>query len=198
MIGHFIFLAVRVLLNGTPEDLFWISHVGTLIGGIGALFKNRSLISIALVSLLGHHLFWLYDTSGWLISGQFPIGTTAYLRDATFGDWLQSANHFFSVPFLLISAYRQGGVEKHSWIWSTAIFACLLFLSFFFLSPMANINSAHRLWPGLDQTYLAIVEHWSWWWYLLSLVGLNGLGNYLPSNLILRVIFRFFYSILLS
>ena len=62
MIGHFIFVAVRSISNGTSEDIFWISHVGTLLGGIGTLLKNRSLASIALVSIAGHHLFWLVDT----------------------------------------------------------------------------------------------------------------------------------------
>ena len=114
MIGHFLFLAVCTFYRGTPEDMFWISHVGTLLGGLGAVFRNRRLISIAVVSLIGHHLFWLIDTLGWLLTGSFPFGTTGYLEGASPVDWLQSANHFFSVPFLLILAYRQDGVETQT------------------------------------------------------------------------------------
>jgi len=186
MIGHFVFLVARTFLNGTPEDTFWISHVGTLIGGLGALFRNRWLTSVSLVALFAHHLFWLIDTLGWLLTDNFPFGTTAYLQQATAGNWLQSANHFFSVPFLLLLAYWQGGVKKQAWVWSTAIFAILVLISFFFLSPEANVNSAHRLWPGLDQTPLAILENLPRGLYLVFLVVLNGLGNYWPSNLILR------------
>ncbi|MBW2408396.1 MAG: hypothetical protein JRF72_01265, partial [Deltaproteobacteria bacterium] len=185
MIGHFGFVAVRSYFSGTPEDLFWISHIGTLLGGIAALLRNRSLASMALVSIAGHHLFWLVDTAGWWISGQFPFGTTTYLKEADWADWLQSANHFFSVPFLLWIVYRLGGVKPYSWIWSTAVFALLSCISFFFLPAQANVNSAHDLWPGLDQTNLSIFEKWPWGFYWIALVVLNGLGNYLPTNLVL-------------
>lgn len=186
MIGHFAFVAARCVYYRTPEDIFWVSHVGTLLGGIGTLLINRPIASIALVCLLGHHLFWLLDTFGWLISGRFPFGTTAYLKEAAIGGWLQSANHFFSVPFLVWVVYRLGGISKHAWRWSTAIFAILVFFSFWVLPPAANVNSAHRLWPGLEQTQLSIIAKWPWGWYALALIGLNGLGNYLPANLVLR------------
>jgi hypothetical protein len=194
MLGHFVFLMGRTFWKGTPEDAFWISHVGTLLGGLGALYRNRRLISVSLVALFLHHFFWLIDTLWWLLTDIFPFGTTTYLENAALGDWLQSANHFFSVPFLILLAYWQGGVEKHAWVWSTAIFAILTLISFFFLSPEANVNSAHRLWPGLDQTHLAILENLPRGLYLVFLVVLNGLGNYLPSNLILRGI----YAIILN
>jgi len=194
MLGHFVFLLGRAFLGGTPEDPFWISHVGTLLGGLGALFRNRRLISVSLVALFSHHLFWMIDTSWWLVTDNFPFGTTTYLEKATLGGWLQSANHFFSVPFLLLLAYWQDGVEKNAWIWSTAIFTILASISFFFLSPAANVNSAHRLWPGLDQTHLAILENLPRGLYLVFLVVLNGLGNYLPSNIVLRAI----YAIILN
>ena len=189
MIGHFGFVAARSFYNGTPEDIFWISHVGTLLGGIAALFRNRSLASLALVSIAGHHLFWLTDTAGWWISGQFPFGTTTYLREANRTDWLQSANHFFSVPFLLWIVYRLGGVRPYSWLWSTAMFALLSCISYFFLPVQANVNSAHDLWPGMDQTYLSILEKWPWGFYWMAVVALNGLGNYLPTNLALLGIY---------
>jgi hypothetical protein len=189
MIGHFGFVAVRSYYNGTAEDIFWISHVGTLLGGIGTLCKNRSLVSLALVSIAGHHLFWLIDTAGWWISGRFPFGTTTDLKEATRGDWLQSANHFFSLPILFFVAYRLGGVRAYAWLWSTALFAMLACISYFFLPAAANVNSAHKLWPGLDRTYLSILETWPWGLYWLALVAINGVGNYLPGNLALRGIY---------
>lgn len=191
MIGHFIFILGRCFLRGTFADVFWISHVGTLIGGFGALFRNRFLISLALVALLGHHFAWLFDTVTWLISGHFPLGTTTYLKDATLGDWLQSSNHFFSVPALLLLAYWQGGVEKTAWLWSTGLFAILAFISQNWLPPSANVNSAHRLWPGLDQMMLAQLQQLPKGWYLTSIVALNGFGNYLPANLLLRFVYTF-------
>lgn len=195
MIGHFIYIFGRCFFRGTLADVFWISHIGTLIGGLGALLRSRFLISIALVSLLGHHLFWLIDTSFWIVSGNFPFGTTTYLEDAALGDWLQSANHFFSVPALLFLAYWRGGVKKNAWIWSTGLFAVLIIISAFWLPPDANVNSAHRLWPGLDQLQLAPLERFPKGWYPVMVVAMNGLGNYLPANLILRVVYNYLFKL---
>lgn len=191
MIGHFFYILGRCFLSGTLADVFWISHIGTLVGGLGALFRSRFLISIALVSLLEHHLFWIIDTSLWIVTGDFPFGTTTYLKDAALGDWLQSANHFFSVPALLFLAYWRGGVEKNAWIWSTILFAVLTIISAVWLPPDANVNSAHRLWPGLDQLHLASLNQLPKGWYPVIVVALNGLCNYLPVNLLLRVVYNY-------
>ncbi len=195
MIGHFIYIFGRCVLRGTPADMFWISHVGTLIGGLGALFRSRFVMSIALVSLFGHHAFWLIDTLLWIVTGDFPFGTTTYLKDATLGDWLQSSNHFFSVPVLLFLAYWQGGVEKNAWIWSTFLFAALTLISAVWLPADTNVNSAHRLWPGLDQLHLAPLEQLPKGWYPVSVVALNGLGNYLPANLLLRAAYTYLFKL---
>ncbi|MGD8343855.1 MAG: hypothetical protein PVI38_10685 [Desulfobacterales bacterium] len=195
MIGHFIYIFGRCFLRGTPADVFWISHVGTLIGGLGALFRSRLVISIALVSLLGHHLFWLIDTLLWIVTGDFPFGTTTYLKDATLWDWLQSSNHFFSVPALLFLAYWLGGVERNAWIWSTILFATLTFISAAWLPAEANVNSAHRLWPGLEQLHLAPLEQLPRGWYPIIVVALNGLGNYLPANLLLRGLYHYLFKL---
>ena len=191
MIGHFMYIFGRCFLKGTLADVFWISHIGTLVGGLGALFRSRLLISVALVSLFEHHFFWLIDTLVWIVTGDFPFGTTTYLKDAALGDWLQSSNHFFSVPVLLVLAYWLGGVEKNAWIWSTGLFAVLTIISAAWLPPEANVNSAHRLWPGLDQLHLAPLEHLPKGWYPVIVVALNGLGNYLPVNLLLRVVYNY-------
>ena len=186
MIGHFVFLLARTSMSGSWEDLFWISHIGTLLGGLGALYRNHRLISVSLVALFSHHLFWAIDTLGWLLSGKFPLGTTTYLADATLGGWLQSANHFFSVPALLLLAYWQNGVDRHAWLGSTILFAFLALISYFFLSPEANVNSVYRLWPGLDRTPLIILQQLPERYYLAIMVILNGIGNYWPTNIILR------------
>ena len=98
---------------------------------------------------------------------------------------------FFSVPALLFLAYWRGGVEKDAWIWSTVLFAVLTIISAVWLPADANVNSAHRLWPGLDQLHLAALEQLPKGWYPVIVVALNGLGNYLPVNLVLRVVYHY-------
>lgn len=185
MIGHFAFLTIRCFYKGDPENILWVSHVGTLIGGIGSIARNRLLISIALVSLAGHHIFWMIDTVTWLVTGTFPFGTTMYLKDANICDWLQSSNHFFSMPLLFILTYFQGGIKRHAWIGSSLLFALLAVLSFSISPAASNVNSVHQLWPGLDRSFLAGMDHLPPILYLGALILVNTLGNYLPAYFIL-------------
>jgi hypothetical protein len=189
MVSHFVYIVFRSANAGTPENILWISHVGTLIGGIGAIFQNGLLISIALVSLAGHHGFWLIDCLTWLISGKFPFGTTTYLRDADIYGWLQSSNHFFSLPFLLILAYFQGGIKKHAWAWSSLLFAILAVMSVFISPESSNVNSVHQLWPGLDQSFISGLDHHPPGIYVGAIILINMIGNYLPAYGILVLLF---------
>ena len=188
MIGHFVYLASRSIYEGKVEDIFWISHIGTFIGGVGALFKNRFLISVALVSLAGHHCFWLIDTLSWLFTGNFLVGTTLYLQDAGVSEWILSANHFFSVPLLLILAFYQGGIKQHAWLWSSLLFAILAVLCLFISPKVSNVNSVHQLWPGLDGLFLGSFETLTKPFYLGVIIIINALGNYLVVYLVLILI----------
>jgi hypothetical protein len=188
MISHFVYLSIRCFYKGEPENILWVSHTGTLIGGIGALMQSRLLVSVALVSLAGHHSFWMIDTFTWLFTGAFPFGTTTYLKDANILDWLQSANHFFSMPLLLILGFFQGGIQRHAWIGSSLLFAILAVLSFFISPVSSNVNSVHQLWPGLDTSYLSGLDQLPSALYLGALVLINTLANYLPSYLILALL----------
>jgi hypothetical protein len=185
MVSHFVYLAIRSFYKGEPENILWVSHVGTLFGGMGAMVQSRLLISIALVSLAGHHSFWMIDTFTWLFTGHFPFGTTTYLKDANILDWLQSANHFFSMPLLLILAFFQAGIKRHVWIGSSLLFAILAVLSFFISSVSSNVNSVHQLWPGLDASFLAGLDQLPPAIYLGGLILINTLCNYLPAYFIL-------------
>jgi len=185
LISHFVYLTIRCFYKGEPENILWVSHVGTLIGGMGAMVQSRLLISIALVSLAGHHSFWMIDTFTWLFTGHFPFGTTTYLKDANILDWLQSANHFFSMPLLLILAFFQGGIKRHAWIGSSLLFAILAVLSSFISSVSSNVNSVHQLWPGLDTSFLWGLDQLPSAIYLVGLILINTLCNYLPAYFIL-------------
>jgi hypothetical protein len=185
MISHFAYIVSRCMYQGRIEDIFWISHIGTLIGGFGAVFRNRLLISVALVSLAGHHGFWLLDTGTWLLTGDFLFGTTSYLQNADIYEWLQSSNHFFSMPLLLILAFYQQGIKKNAWVWSSLLFAFLIVLSFFISPGTSDVNCAHHLWPGLNALFPQGLDRLPPTLYIGSVIGINALGNYLPGYLIL-------------
>lgn len=187
LIGHFAFVLARSTYLGVPENVLWICHFGTLVGGLGVCLQNRRLISLALVICFGHHAFWVIDTLSWLITGRFAVGATAYLQNYSLGGWIQSANHFFLVPVLVVAAVMQGGIDKHAWVRSSLLFIVLIAISLFLLPPASNVNCAHRPWPGLEPLILHFVslDPFSSARYVLFITVATVFGNYLPTNLVL-------------
>jgi hypothetical protein len=187
LICHFVFVLGRSTYLGVPENVLWICHLGTLIGGLGVCLQNRRLISLALVICFGHHAFWAFDTLTWLITGGFAVGATAYVQNHSLGGWIQSANHFFLVPVLVIAAVIQGGIDKYAWIWSSLLFLVLIATSLFLLPPASNVNCAHRPWPGTEPLILRFVpsDPFSSVRYVLFITAATVFGNYLPTNLVL-------------
>lgn len=187
MLGHFLFCLCRCVYLGVPEQVLWISHVATLIGGAGAYLRNRFLISLALVACLGHHLFWLLDITSWLITGNSAVGVTAYLQDASLGAWIQTSNHFFVAPMLLVLSIHQGSISKCVWIWASALFVALITVGRVFFSPAHNLNCAYYPWPGLERLVFVpqALTSSAPRLYFSYVVALTTFGNYLPANLIL-------------
>lgn len=190
MLGHFIFCLCRCIYLDVPEQVLWLSHIATLTGGIGAFLRNRFLISLALVACIGHHLFWLFDIISWLITGNFAVGVTAYLQNASLGTWLQTSNHFFVAPMLLILVIHQGAISKYIWIWASALFVSLITIGLIFFSPASNLNCAYHPWPGLQRLVFMLpgLAPFSPGLYLFYVIVLTTFGNYLPVNLILAYV----------
>ncbi len=187
-LSHFTFCLCRCIYLGVPEQVLWISHIATLTGGTGAFLRNRFLISLALVTCLGHHLFWLFDIASWLIAGTFAVGVTAYLQNASLGAWLQTSNHFFLVPILLILVIHQGKINKYIWIWASLLFISLIITGLMFFSPGSNLNCAYYPWPGLHRLVFMLpgLVPFSLGLYLFYVIILTTFGNYMPVNLILN------------
>lgn len=198
MLAHFIFCLCRCVYNGVPEQVLWISHIATLIGAIAAFLRNRLLISVALITCLGHHLLWLFDVLSWLITGNFAIGVTAYLQNASLGAWLQTSNHFFLAPILLVLAIHQGRIDKFAWIWASILFISLIAVGLFFFSRSSNVNCAYHPWPGLENfvSCLPGLRSFSHGRYLFYTIFLTAFGNYLPANLILSYTIPKFSSLI--
>jgi len=185
LVAHFAFVAFRGLVSGHPENCFWLSHFATLLGGIGIMLANRAVVSVALVCLLEGHLIWVSDIVSKWLTGSRWLGITFYLDKATWADWLQTLNHFFSVPALLFVVFKRTGLKRQAWIEAGLLYAFLLVFSATLLPAEANINSAYRLWEGLDRTPLGRLNTLPVPLYLASLIVLNVVLSFWPSNWLL-------------
>jgi len=191
LLGHFLFVTFRSLASGHPENLLWLSHAATLIGGLGILFGHRRMVCVALVCLLEGHLLWISDIVGKWITGTRWLGVTLYLDRADWADWVQSMNHFLAVPALLFTAITRTGVDRKAWVSAACLFAVLAAVSAF-LPAESNINSAHRVWEGLDQTVVGHLNALPPALYVAAVVVLNVIGSFWPSNwLLYRLLRRF-------
>ena len=192
MTGHFFYVAWRTFLEGSLGEILWITHIFTLIGGVGALAKNRKLVSVALVALFLNHVFWITDAAAYFATGSFPFGFASYLDGQGLVMWLQSANHLFDLPLLFVSALFLKGVERHSWIISGSVSAILIIASRLFLAPELNVNCAFSPWPGMDRLYPAFVLGFSGARHVAVVIIATVFFNQLPVNFFL---FRLFSAI---
>lgn len=190
MIGHYVLVFVLYLHQGALEKVLWMCHFGTLIGGVGAFMRNRWVISLGLVACFGHHMFWVVDTVPYLFTGRFLVGATAYMQGGGPGAWLQSCNHFFTVPALLTLVILKGGLEKRAWIWCAAIFVVLVIISLLFLPPESNVNCVHRPWPGLKRLVENVpgLTPFSLTRYVVFITAANIVANYMLANIVLAYV----------
>ncbi len=188
LLAHFSFTVFRACFTGHPEDLLWASHAGTFLGGVGAITRKTKFVSVALVLLLTPHAMWMLDVAGRLILGRYPLGLASYLETTDWWEKLQSANHVFTVPVMLASAWILGGVERRAWWASGALLAVLTLASAVFCPAASNVNLAHHIWPGLDRTPFRFLELLPRGFYLASVLALNILGNHWPVNAVLTCI----------
>ena len=192
MTGHFCYVAWRTIAAGTFGEILWITHIFTAIGGIGALAKNRKLVSAALVALFLNHAFWTADAVAWAFTGNFPFGFASYLLGQDAWAFLQSANHLFDLPLLFVSALLLKGVERRSWIWSGSISAILVIASRILVSRELNVNCAYAPWPGMDRLYPAFVLGFEGAAHVAVVIVVTVFFNHLPVNFCL---FRLFEAI---
>jgi hypothetical protein len=165
---------------GRQGELLWLTHIGTCIGGIGAILRNKLLISTALVALLESHALWILDILFRLISGTYLIGVASYLENESIGGFIQSSNHLFTVPFMAVLAFILRGINRRAWIIAGLLFALLVLLSRLATDPALNVNSSHRMWTGLDKTFFGSFDTFSTPIYLAAIILVNTFGNFLP------------------
>ena len=168
------------------SEIWWMSHVGLLIAGLGFVGRSSMLISTALISIFVLHSLWLVDCLVWLVTDQFVLGVTTYLQDARLGVWVATAHHFYLVPLLLISVLDSRRCPRASFPAAVALFIFLSLISRAFLAPADNVNFAFRVDTSLDWTFLYWINHLPPYTYLFALNAFVSAGFFLPSYIGLR------------
>jgi MSHA pilin protein MshA len=181
---HFAFVVSHKLASGAGVELLWISNASLALCAVGVALNGRALLSALLILLLVPHGAWLADCFGWLATGRFPLGFTAYLAHASFADWIATAHHFYLLPLLLTMVGRAGGPTRSAPWAALGIYAALLLVGR--LGGDANVNWAVALWPHDPPAWIAPLQGFAGARHLAIMLTLCAIGVVAPGALLAR------------
>ena len=122
--------------------LFWMCNLGNLLLAIGLLLEKPLVIRLAAIWTIPGLLVWfLYVVLTW---GVFFSSTLAHVGG-------------IAVAALALKYYR---MDRRSWVYAFGWYIGVQLLSRFFTAPELNVNLAHAVQPGWEQTF---PSYWPFW-----------------------------------
>ena len=186
LLADFAIVCVLKAASGKPGEIWWMSHVGLLIAGLGLVCRSTLLICTALISVFVVHSFWLVDCAIWLVTGNFVLGVTKYLEGAELRVWLATTHHFYLIPLLAISVLRRKQCPPMSLLAAMVLFLAVTLVSRVFVAPEQNVNFAFRVETSLDWPILLRFNRLPGPAYVFVLNALVSVAFFLPTFLGLR------------
>jgi hypothetical protein len=122
--------------------MLWMCNIGNLVLAIGLFLNNALMIRVAVIWMFPGLVVWLvYVALAW---GMFLSSTLAHVGGATVG----------------IFAIRRVGMDRAGWRYALGWYLLVQFLSRVLTPANLNVNVAHDVAPGWQQTFNA---YWKFW-----------------------------------
>ena len=123
------------LLNGRPEELLWMCHLGAAIVGIGLLIPSATVNGIGVLFLLVGTPLWVMYLAG---GGEFyPTSCFTHIGGLAIG--------LYGVARL--------GMSRGTW-WKAALaLIALILICRLITPPTANVNVAFAIYPGWESFF---------------------------------------------
>jgi hypothetical protein len=134
-------------------NMLWMCNIGNLLLAVGLFLEKPVVVRLAAIWTLPGLVIWiLYVVLVWTV---FVSSTLAHVGG-------------LAVGMYALSKY---GMDRVSWRWAFGWYLALQIASRYLTSPELNVNLAHAIQPGWEQTFHS---YWSFWLVLtmLTLVGL--------------------------
>src|ERR1051325_3373206 len=134
-------------------NMLWMCNIGNLLLAVGLFLEKPVVVRLAAIWTLPGLVIWiLYVVLVWTV---FVSSTLAHVGG-------------LAVGMYALSKY---GMDRNSWRWAFGWYLALQIASRYLTSPELNVNLAHAIQPGWEQTFHS---YWSFWLVLtmLTLVGL--------------------------
>ena len=132
-------------------NMLWMCNIGNLVLAIGLFLNNALLIRVSVIWMFPGLVVWLiYVMLAW---GMFLSSTLAHVGGLTVG----------------IFAIRRVGMDRAAWRYALGWYLLVQFLSRVLTPANLNVNVAHHVGPGWEQTFDA---YWKFWLVLTLLTAI--------------------------
>ena len=131
--------------------MLWMCNIGNLVLAIGLFLNNALFIRVAVIWMFPGLIVWLvYVALAW---GMFLSSTLAHVGGLILG----------------IFAIRRVGMDQAGWRYALGWYFVIQFLSRVLTPANLNVNVAHEVGPGWEQTFDA---YWKFWLVLALLTAI--------------------------
>jgi hypothetical protein len=122
--------------------LFWMCNLGNLILALGLFFEKPVVIRLAAIwTIPGLVVWFVYVVVAW---GMFFSSTLAHVGG-------------LAVAAVALRTYR---MDRRAWSYALGWYLVVQLISRFLTAPELNVNLAHAVQPGWEQTF---TSYWMFW-----------------------------------
>ncbi|HEX3249450.1 MAG TPA: hypothetical protein VHS05_08485 [Pyrinomonadaceae bacterium] len=122
--------------------MLWMCNIGNLLLAMGLFLEKPVVVRLAAIWTIPGLVIWiLYVVLVWTV---FPSSVLAHVGGLV-------------VALMALSRY---GMDRISWRWALGWYLMVQLASRFITPPALNVNLAHAIQPGWEQTFHS---YWSFW-----------------------------------
>jgi hypothetical protein len=150
-LAFFLAQAAHYWRIGELGHMLWMCNIGNLLLAIGLFLNNALLIRVAVIWMFPGLIVWfVYVVVAW---GVFLSSTLAHVGGLIVG----------------IFAIKRVGMDRAAWRYALGWYLLIQFLSRVLTPADLNVNVAHYVYPGWQQTFDA---YWKFWFVLTLLTAI--------------------------
>ncbi len=147
--------AIHYWQTGEPGHVLWMCNIGNLLLALGLFLEDARLIRVAVIWLIPGVAVWfvyVVPTWGMLLTGKFGLTELVGVVSSTLA-------HLggLSVGLPLLRRIR---MDDRAWLYAFVWYFIVQALSRFVTPATLNINVAHRIQDGWEQTFSSYLKFW--------------------------------------
>lgn len=146
-------------------NMLWMCNIGNLMLAIGMFLEKPLLVRVAVMWMVPGLIVWgiyVIPTWGMLLTGQYTWRELFAVMSSTLA-------HVGGITIGLV-ALRRIGMDKRTWLYAFGWYFVLQLLTRLLTPASMNVNLAHRVQDGFEQSFGA---YWKFWLLLTVLVGIG-------------------------